>query len=158
MKIEKKIFILFIFFLLISCGFKPINSNKNINLLIGQLNLTGDKDAAERIKIKLQKYKTTLKNPQLKIFNIEIFSKRIKSVKTKDTKGNPDVYKLDLTVEFKAHINNQLLIEKTYSEDTTYNAESSESKMAFVEKKLISDLSRIITNRIIFSLQEILNE
>ena len=65
---QKKITIIFIFFLLNSCGFSPINTiDKNLKYNLKILNINGERELNEYIVNNIKKYSDTNLNKEIEI-------------------------------------------------------------------------------------------
>ena len=85
-------FLILIFFLS-GCGYTPIYTSKDSNFAIYQLNTTGNNKLNRIISEKLRDYKNTNANKQL---NLTINTKSNREVSSKDYKGNPKTYRINL--------------------------------------------------------------
>ena len=82
-----------ILFFVYGCGYSPVYTNKNSNFVITQLSTTGDNKLNRIIIAKLANYKDTNANKQL---NLSINTSLEKEVSSKDAKGNPKTYRINL--------------------------------------------------------------
>ncbi len=86
---------LIIFFLLLSCGYKPIYSSKNINFSIKEIqneNTPLNNEFARSLK----SFSNNENSNQIKI---DIDSEKKIEIKSKDSKGNPNLYELRVTLK-----------------------------------------------------------
>tara|TARA_Y100000389_G_C17435000_1_gene504947 strand:- start:1072 stop:1521 length:450 start_codon:yes stop_codon:yes gene_type:complete len=146
----KKIFILISSLLMLSnCGYEPVYSSKNINFTVGNIEKTNNNLNNEFVRaIKSLSYQETENKIDIKIeSNKEIFTK------SKDAKGNPLIYELQITLKVKIqnNIENQerILIQKiSYKniedkfELKQYEAELQKMLVA----KLVEDMIKYLTN------------
>ena len=153
---NKKIFLIIIFtFFLNNCGFTPIYLNKTFDLKIGKIETSGDRDIIEATFKKIKKYQIETEN-NTKTFSLNLICEKEKIILSKDVLGNADVYKVKVTINYEAYTESGISINGTLSQDSNYNADSSESSMQFTENKLIVDLSGLISNEIILTLNSAL--
>ena len=146
----KKIFILISSLLMLSnCGYEPVYSSKNINFTVGNIEKTNNNLNNEFVRaIKSLSNQETENKIDIKIeSNKEIFTK------SKDAKGNPLIYELQITLKVKIqnNIENQerILIQKiSYKniedkfELKQYEAELQKMLVA----KLVEDMIKYLTN------------
>ena len=131
----------FVIILLSSCGYQPILSNKNINFTFNELILSGDKNLSQEIGSNLKSFKNESSENK-----IEISSKIIINIISKDEKGNPNVLELKLIVNFKVFGDNE--VEKKFIESVSYNNNTSKFKLKQFERKQISNLAQKLSKDI----------
>ena len=131
----------FVIILLSSCGYQPILSNKNINFTFNELILSGDKNLSQEIGSNLKSFKNESSENK-----IEISSKIIRNIISKDEKGNPNVLELKLIVNFKVFDDNE--VEKKFIETVSYNNNTSKFKLKQFERKQISNLAQKLSKDI----------
>jgi len=86
---------LILFFLLLSCGYKPIYSSKNMNFSIKEIqkeNTPLNNEFARSLK----SFSNNENSNQIKI---DIDSEKKIEIKSKDSKGNPNLYELRVTLK-----------------------------------------------------------
>ena len=115
----KKLFLLLLLTLFISqCGYEKIYSGKNLNLTIKNIKKENNVINNELSNALLGIFSNKTSN---NVFDLEIQSKKITNVKSKDSKGNPSVYVLKLETKIivkdktgKEYIN-------IFNEEISYN-------------------------------------
>ena len=85
--------ILVLFFFTYGCGYSPIFSNKNSNFSIYELTASGNSKLNKIINNRLNNYKGS-ENP--KKFSLIIETYLNKEIASKDKKGNPKSYRINL--------------------------------------------------------------
>ena len=149
----KKIIIFLTFLLLTSCGYKPVFSSKNSNFSIEEI-IHNEND---RISIKIKKglgYLTSLENYE-EIIKLELKSDKKITISSKNTKGDPLVYKMTIISEIKIYSNDKLIKEKNISKKFSYNNISNKFDLKQYEKiieqnlveKIKEDIVLILYNR-----------
>ena len=149
----KKIIIFLTFLLLTSCGYKPVFSSKNSNFSIEEI-IYNEND---RISIKIKKglsYLTSLKNYE-EIIKLQLKSDKKITISSKNTKGDPLVYKMTIITEIKIYSNDKLIKEKNISKKFSYNNISNKFDLKQYEKiieqnlveKIKEDIVLILYNR-----------
>ena len=141
-----------IFFLLtlLSCDYKPILSNKNYKFTINTKSLTGDPKINSKIIDNLSNLKGDGKE-----FFVSLYTEKEKNIISKDSKGDPTIFELIINVNYSVERNGELLIEKDLNRKTTYNNISDKFELDSYEKNIINNLTKNISDRIIFSISEI---
>tara|TARA_B100001540_G_scaffold290062_1_gene286494 strand:+ start:332 stop:787 length:456 start_codon:yes stop_codon:yes gene_type:complete len=149
MKKIKLIFLLTIFLAFNNCGYVPLFSNNNYDFSIQNIEIKGDKYLGTKISNKFEIFQNKESN---KIFNLEINTNLVKIISSKDTKGNPKTFSIEIVSEVKINNNNVKKIFK-FNENATYNNSSSKFKLKKNENKIIENLIEKISIDIINSLQ-----
>jgi len=148
-KILNYIFVFFLFALL-SCGYKPILSYKNYDFLINADSTSGDEKINSIIVDNFNNLKGTEKE-----YHINLISKKKIKVISKDTKGDPVIFELIISVNYNVLRNDKLIIENNLSRKTTYNNISDKFELENYEKTIINNLATNIADKIIFSISEV---
>tara|TARA_Y100000591_G_C21346983_1_gene457507 strand:+ start:49 stop:510 length:462 start_codon:yes stop_codon:yes gene_type:complete len=141
--IKKVSLFCFLIIFLNNCGYTPIYSKKNQNFEINKIDFFGDVKVNKILSNKLNIYKN---NPDSKkTFDIEINSKSLRTTLTKDKKGNPSQFSLNILVNIKISDNlNEIELETNFSESSTYD--NSDNK--FDLKKYENSLTKNMTEKI----------
>ena len=93
-------FLIIIIFFLNNCGFTPQYAGfKGIDFSININKTEGDRELNNAIKSQLNRYQNN-KNQNLKIINLNIYSKFSKDILSKDSTGKATKYNLKANVEF----------------------------------------------------------
>ena len=99
----KKIITTLSFLLLLSCGYEPIYSKKNINnnynFSINSINYIGDNKVNRILKNQLQKILN--KERKSTELNLNLNSRVEKVVTSKDKKGNPIILSIEIIINLK---------------------------------------------------------
>ena len=136
--------LIFIILFLVSCGFKPIYSEKNVKINIESIKYEGDKLIKKHIINQLSTYKNSNSKNNL---NLSIKGGKKVSVQTRDVKGNPKVYKIDVRIIVNTLKQGQP--PKTYEKSNNYNHQSSPSALNEKENKIVENLVSNIIEEII---------
>ena len=143
----KKIITTLSFLLLLSCGYEPIYSKKQINsnnnFSINSINLIGDNKINQILKNKLTR---NLNKERKSIeFNLNLNSKVIKNVTSKDTKGDAITFSIKIIINLEVFESEILKSEKNFEEKFIYNNRENKFNLKQYEKNikdnLISELS-----------------
>lgn len=152
MNIKKKIglFYIYIFILLNACGYQPIYSKKELNFNIDSISFVSLNLQVNRIlNQKLKKYINSDDNSIS--YNLTIDAKKSLNVVSRDSKGQAQTYKAEVTVSLTAKNDNQV-IKKDFIMSNNYNSESSVTRLKEIENKIINNLSSIIADQIVLFL------
>tara|TARA_Y100001970_G_C13588418_1_gene534276 strand:+ start:24 stop:482 length:459 start_codon:yes stop_codon:yes gene_type:complete len=142
--------LIFFLFTLSSCDYKPILSYKNYKFSINVDKITGDEKVNSIITNNLNNLKGNEKE-----FYVTLSSKKEKNIISKDSKGDPSIFELIINVNYNVKLNGEIIIENNILRKTTYNNISDKFELENYEKNMIDNLSRNISDRIVFSISEI---
>ena len=145
----KKILILFLFFVS-ACGYQPLYKiDKDIiNLEINEVKLIGDSEISKRIIDKLP-YKIDKNNKFLDKIIIQSTKNIIET--SKNSKGQVTSYRTEINVEFKIVNKNEIIKQKIFSEDFSYNNLDNKFDLASYQDDVENNLvNKIIEELIIF--------
>ena len=149
----KKILFLFVTtFFLLQCGFSPIHSSKSvneINFAIKEIELKGDRDINNFLKISLNKYKN---NNQNKVFNIQINNEYKKNIFLKNKSAEVTEYLLSITSLVKVYSNGKSIKNITIKENKNMISMDDKFEEEKYEKTIKRSLANSIGNKIVFEL------
>ena len=144
------IIILLIFFFINSCGYKPLNSSKNLDISISKIDSSGDKKINKIIENNLKGY-LNLKEKSKNI-NLNIFSKKRKITTSKNTKGDPLKLKMEIQVDIEYFINDDLINKRKYIESFQYSNTNNKFDLNNYERTIEKNLVNKIIQNIILNL------
>ncbi len=150
MKIFKLNYLILFFFFIVGCGYQPLYSNKETNFYIHKINSFGDKKINKILINKLELYKD--KNGKNKI-ELEINSKINKTTTSKDTKGNPKIFRIEIISQIKVTKEEEKYLEKIFIKSSNYNNSSKKFELKQYEENLKINLIDKISEDIIGYLQ-----
>ena len=149
----KKILFLFVTtFFLLQCGFSPIHSSKSvneINFALKEIELKGDRDINNFLKISLNKYKN---NTQNKVFNIQINNEYKKNIFLKNKSAEVTEYLLSITSLVKVYSNGKSIKNITIKENKNMISMDDKFEEEKYEKTIKRSLANSIGNKIVFEL------
>ena len=153
----KKIIITLSFFLLLSCGYEPIHSkkqiNSNYNFSINTINLIGDNKVNQILKNKLKK---NLNNEEISTeFNLNLNSRIVKNVTSKDKKGNPKRFSIKIIINLEIFEGEISKDNKNFEEKFEYNNKSKKFDLEQYEKNIKNNLISGLSDEIIRYLNSI---
>ena len=136
--------------MLTNCGFKPIYSSKNSNFKIIEIineNENKNSFAIEKIIMSLSNKEAMRK------IKLEMNYKQTFTTILKDSKGDPSKKKLSISVNLIVkNERDNLLTNKNFSEEFSYDVQSDKFNMAQYEDNIINNLNNKVSNDIIFLL------
>ena len=138
---------IFIFFLIVNCGYQPIFSGKKVNFGIDNLTYDKNNEIDSAINNNLKNYKS-LKNKD-KILDLEISSKINKVTTSLDDRGDPKSFRLELEIKTTFKKNNKLLNEKSFFKSHDYNNSTNKFDLKKYENSVKENLIGKITEEII---------
>ena len=140
-----KYLIVFIFF--VSCGYTPIYQADQISKFkLGIINHSGDKKIGRDLLNNLQRLKENKSN---NIFDIYLTSVKKESIVSKNKKGDPSSYKIELEINLDLiGKNNDKKFSKRFKKVTTYNSMDNNFEQNRYKKKLEKNLTSQILQEI----------
>ena len=149
----KRYFLKIEFFLILvgatSSADSPIFSEKNYNFEVDEIKFNGEREDNKVIENKFKRIKKS-KNVEKKKYKIEIFSKKERNIISKDSKGDPLKYEMNIIVEFIVIDNGSLILQKKIEKNNIYNNDTDLFELERNEKNIINNISGNISD-IIFS-------
>ena len=144
----KKIIFVFLLFLT-SCGYQPLYSGKNTSdFLFNKILLEGNKNINRKI-ISTLSFKEVPDNFDYDELII-ISNKKIVET-SKNSKGQVNSYRTEINVEFKIVNNNEIMRQKNFSKDFSYNNLDNKFDLASYQDDVENNLvNKIIEELIIF--------
>jgi hypothetical protein len=150
---SKKITIIISFLLLLSCGYKPIFSSSKASFSITEIKLFGKKNIGSKIKKNLNIYKN-VENKSI-FYSLKINSDQKKSVLSKDEKGDPKIFEIQVLIDLTILENNKIKNKKNFKESFTYNNSTDKFGLKQYEKNIEENLIEKIVEKIIIYLYSI---
>ena len=149
-KLKKNFILLNLFLFILSCGYTPIFTKKDVNFSIDNIELLGDKDVKKKINNALSKYKN--KPDKEKKISLVITNLKNTSIASKNSKGEAQTNRIDIDVNVKIILAENNIVEKNFSKSSIYDILDRKSEQKLVENKLIENLSNEIALQIIFEI------
>ena len=149
-KILVKTIILFLLFGITSCSYKPIFLEKNYDFQVREISLTGDKDINRTIQNKLKFIKNDQNNK--KNYNINIKSTKKTEIVSKESKGDPVKFEINILVMYKIISGNNTLLDTKIEKKNIYNNDSDPFKLEQTENIILQNLSENVGDAIISSI------
>lgn len=144
--------LLILLFFINGCGYSPIFSNKDSNFSIYELSVSGNSKLNKIINGRLNKYKDS---DSQKKFSLTIETYLNKEVASRDSKGNPKTYRINLESNISIKDLNGNIKNKSFSKSVDYNNKSNKSDLKKYENETSKNLAEKISEEIIIYLQSI---
>jgi hypothetical protein len=142
--------LLFFLFLLSSCAYEPILNKKNYEFSINIDKINGD----HKINSIIVNNFYNLKDKEKK-YDLTISSTKEKNIISKDSKGDPSIFELQINVNYSVKKDGKTLIVNKINRKATYNNITDKFELENYEKNIINNLSTNISDKIINSIAEI---
>jgi hypothetical protein len=139
------ILITLLFFFITSCGYKPIYSSKKNNFDILKIEIIKESRLNTLIKNNLNNLSN--KDGEKKI-NLIINAEKVKSVASKDAKGNSQLLVMSLSIVVEIYENGKKKSEKQFSESFSYSNNSNKFNLSKYEKSIEKNLKDKIVKSI----------
>ncbi len=146
---KKFIIPLILIFILNNCGYTPIYSTKYQDFKLSNIILNGERDINKILKRRLDNY--TKNNSAEKIYNVTINSSLQKNIASKDKKGNPTRFTLNINVDLTIDDKSGKSVEINFNEKNSYNNKNEKFELQMYENSLIQNMSeKILSDMILF--------
>ena len=152
----KKIFNLILIILFLNttgCGFTPIISSSNYNFSY----VIEESSGSERINSYINERLKNL-NGKEKTYDVILNSREAKNILSKDSKGDPSILEIVISLNYIIKDNEKVLINKILTKRSTYNNISDKFELEKSEEILVENLTRDLAQNIISSTSAIIND
>lgn len=144
--------LLILLFFIYGCGYSPIFSNKDSNFSIYELSVSGNSKLNKIINGRLNNYKGS---DNQKKFSLTIETYLNKEVASRDSKGNPKTYRINLESNISIKDLNGNVKNKSFSKSVDYNNRSNKSDLKKYENETSKNLAGKVADEIIIYLQSV---
>ena len=146
----KKIILVLSFLLLVSCGYQPIFSSKTSNFLIEEI-IYNEND---KVSLKIRNNLTYLSKTEnyIKVIRLKLSSEKKIDISSKDSKGDPLVYKMTISTNVEIYSNNELTMQKNITKNFSYKNTENKFDLKQYEKTIENNLIETIKEDIILIL------
>ena len=150
MKINKILTIL-TFVLLLSCGFEPIYSkkkiNSNYNFTIESIGFSGNNNINQYLKNNFANY-LNKEAKEIK-YDLIINSSIIKTITSKNKKGNPEIFYIKIKINLDIIENDKIKNKTIFEEGFEYKNKSSKFELNKYEKNIQKNLTNKLSKDLI---------
>ncbi len=144
--------LIILLFFITGCGYNPIFSNKNSNFTIYELTTTGNTKLNKIINSRLNNYKGS---DGSKRFSLKIDTLHNKEIISRDSKGNPKTFRINLKSNILVKDLEGKVKNKLFFKSVDYNNKSNKSDLKKYENETSKNLAEKISSEIIIYLQSI---
>ena len=146
----KKIILILSFLLLVSCGYQPIFSSKTSNFLIEEIIYNKN----DKISLKIRNNLTYLSKTEnyIRVIRLKLSSEKKIDISSKDSKGDPLVYKMTISTNVEIYSNNELTMQKNITKNFSYKNTENKFDLKQYEKTIENNLIETIKEDIILIL------
>ena len=146
--IRKVLNLSFLLILLIvnGCGFKPMLAGSDYDFSIKVKNSSGNEEINSKIQNKLK-----MLNGTKRTFDLNINSNETRNVLSKDSKGDPAILEIVITLNYKLAEKKKILVNKSLTQKSTYNNISDKFELSKSEEMLKDNLVENLVTEIINS-------
>jgi len=146
----KKIILTLSFLLLVSCGYQPIFSSKTSNFLIEEIIHDRNDKISSKIKNDLN-YLSKAEN-YTEVIKLKLNSEKKIDISSKDSKGDPLVYKMTIVTNIEIYSNNEIIRQNNISKNFSYKNTENKFDLKQYEKTIENNLVESIKENIILIL------
>lgn len=147
----KKLLILSLLFLYACSGYTPVFSKKT-NYKFNSIELNGEK----RLNQILYRNIKSLENENAEnilFLNLKINTQKTKKIHSKDAKGDPNKYKMEIQTSLEVDLNNSKAGKKDFIVSEIYDDFDSQFELNKYEKKIMGIMTERLSEKIIIYLR-----
>ena len=149
-----KILISFIMILMLgSCGYNPVFYKENNAFKINEINMIGVSKINNIIRNNLKNIQSDANDARK--FQIEIITKKTKSITSKNSKGDSKSFNLKIDLELVIKENNNIIKKNNFQKSYNYNNTNNKFDLSKNEKIIEQNLSERLAEEIILFLYSI---
>ena len=149
--IKKIILLSFLILFINNCGYTPIYSKKSQDFQISKIETSGEVKVNKLLYNKLKIYSN---NPNArKTFNLNINSLSTKTTISKDKKGNPTQFSIELSITLQITDGLDNKVDRIFSESSTYDNNDNKFDLRKYEDNLIENMTEKLFSEIILFIQ-----
>ncbi len=134
-----------------ACSYKPIFSEQNYGFEIEKIILNGEKDINRVINTKLKSIKSDGRIKKER-YTLEIQSKKMREIVSKDSKGDPLKFKMIILIEYKVSKEGNLIFSNKIEKNNVYNNDSDKFELEQTEDIILEKLTGSISDSLISSI------
>ena len=153
---KNKIILLFVIFTFISsCGYTPVLTKKDYSFSINNIEKNGNKQINTFISRKLD---TSPRKSEVKKieYDLVLNSKLDKNTVSKDSKGDPSIFEMEILVEVEIkNSERNINTKRKFNKKISYNNKTDKFELSSYENTLIQNISENIAFRILSSLSNL---
>ena len=146
----KKIILFVIFIFVSSCSYQSIYQKKNDNnFFIKEIKLEGDKKIGKIITSQIKIEKDAINKNS---YTLTLNSKKLIDIITKDSLGNPAIYRVTINIQAVLEKDEIMIKEKNFNKTFTYNSMENKFDQSQYKKNIEQNLTDKIAEELIIFL------
>ena len=138
----------FVLFVLSGCAYKPVLLKKNYNFYFTKVESEGEKEINKVIK---QTFTENTKIESINNFEIFFSSKLNKDIVASNKKGDPTIYKINISLNYKLKNDNAIIFENEILKQVTFNNIDDKFELLKYEENIVENLSKRFAEDILIS-------
>ena len=144
-RLIKLFFVLFVFS---GCAYEPVLLKKNYNFYFTKVESEGEKEINKVIK---QTFTENTKIESTNNFEIFFSSKLNKDIVASNKKGDPTIYKINISLNYKLKNDNAIIFENEILKQVTFNNIDDKFELLKYEENIVENLSKRFAEDILIS-------
>ena len=138
----------FVLFVLSGCAYEPVLPNKNYNFYFTEVEAEGEKEINEVIK---QTFTENTKIESINNYQIFFSSKLNKNIVASNKRGDPKIYKINISLNYKLKSDNSIIFENEILKQVTFNNIDDKFELLKYEENIVENLSKRFAEDILIS-------
>ena len=138
----------FVLFVLSGCAYEPVLLKKNYNFYFTKVESEGEKEINKVIK---QTFTENTKIESINNFEIFFSSKLNKDIVASNKKGDPTIYKINISLNYKLKNDNAIIFENEILKQVTFNNIDDKFELLKYEENIVKNLSKKFAEDILIS-------
>ena len=138
----------FVLFVLSGCAYEPVLLKKNYNFYFTKVESEGEKEINKVIK---QTFTENTKIESTNNFEIFFSSKLNKDIVASNKKGDPTIYKINISLNYKLKNDNAIIFENEILKQVTFNNIDDKFELLKYEENIVENLSKRFAEDILIS-------
>ena len=138
----------FVLFVLSGCAYEPVLLKKNYNFYFTKVESEGEKEINKVIK---QTFTENTKIESINNFEIFFLSKLNKDIVASNKKGDPTIYKINISLNYKLKNDNAIIFENEILKQVTFNNIDDKFELLKYEENIVENLSKRFAEDILIS-------
>jgi hypothetical protein len=148
----KKIILYFYLCFIIGCsGYQPLLSTNNLKFYVNDVENIGNNKITKNLIKKIKHLR--LKNEKKREFNLKINSKKKLIIASKDTKGDPLIYKMIITTNLDVYENDEKIGKIYLQEDFSFKNNSDNFNLSQYKMNIEENLINKTSEELVLKLQ-----
>ena len=138
----------FVLFALSGCAYEPVLLKKNYDFYFTEVEAEGEKEINEVIK---QTFTENTKIESINNYQIFFSSKLNKDIVASNKKGDPKIYKINISLNYELKNDNSIIFENEILKQVTFNNIDDKFELLKYEENIVENLSKRFAEDILIS-------